>query len=87
MRLKEGYVLRTICGQNVLSPEGLVNVDMSKIISLNESAAYLWTSLQGKDFTAEDAARLLTDKYEVSLQRAMGDVEALLQKWEEIGLI
>ncbi len=87
MRLKEGYVLRTICGETILSPEGLSKVDMSRIISLNETAAFLWKSLQDKDFTAQDAVDLLTGEYDVDEQTATRDVDALVAKWQEIGLI
>ena len=42
MKIKEGFVLRTICGQNVVSGEGTANVNFSKLVSLNDSAAYLF---------------------------------------------
>ena len=42
MRIKEGFVLRTICGQHVVSGEGTANVNFSKLVSLNDSAAYLF---------------------------------------------
>ena len=87
MKLNESYTFRTICGQHVLSPEGLASVDMSHIISLNDTAAFLWNSLSGKDFTPEDAVNLLTGEYEVSRERAAADVDVLLEKWKEIGLL
>ena len=42
MTIKEGFVLRTICGQNVVSGEGTSQVNFSKLVSLNETAAYLY---------------------------------------------
>lgn len=87
MKLKEGYVLRTICGETILSPEGLSKVDMSRIISLNETAAFLWKSLLDKDFTAQDAVDLLTSEYDVDQETAAKDVDVLLEKWQEIGLL
>lgn len=87
MKLKEGYVLRTICGETILSPEGLSKVDMSRIISLNETAAFLWKSLLDKDFTAQDAVDLLTGEYDVDAETAARDVDVLLATWREIGLL
>lgn len=87
MKLKEGFVLRTICGRKVLSGEGLDQVNYSKLLSLNDSAAYLWQSLQGKDFVVADMAKLLTDKYEVDEATAMADSQKLCEKWEEAGII
>ena len=48
MKVKEGFVLRTICGQNVVSGEGTANVNFSKLVSLNESAAYLFKAVADK---------------------------------------
>ena len=87
MKIKEGFVLRTICGQNVISGEGSANVNFSQLISLNESAAYLFRSLQGKDFTPETMAELLTDEYEVDAETALKDSRDLCNKWLEIGLV
>lgn len=86
MKIKEGFVLRTICGQNVISGEGSANVNYSSLISLNETAAYLFKELQGKEFTEETAVDLLLDQYEVDRETAAKDVKALLAKWKEIGL-
>ena len=59
MKIKEGFVLRTICGQSVVSGEGAANVNFSKLVSLNESAAYLFKAVQDKEFTAQTLADLL----------------------------
>ena len=86
MKIKEGFVLRTICGQNVISGEGSANVNYSSLISLNETAAYLFKELQGKEFTEEDVVTLLLDQYDVDRATAEKDVKALMAKWVEIGL-
>ena len=87
MRIKEGFTLRTICGEHVVIGEGLTQVNFNKMLSLNGSAAYLWEQVLGKDFTAEDLVTLLTDKYEVSKDRALQDVTKLLQVWQEQGVL
>ncbi|MCR5018152.1 MAG: PqqD family protein [Bacteroidales bacterium] len=86
MKIKEGFVLRTICGQNVISGEGSANVNYSSLISLNDTAAYLFKELQGKEFTEETAVGLLLDQYDVDRETAEKDVKALFAKWIEIGL-
>ena len=87
MRIKEGFTLRTICGEHVVIGEGLTQVNFNKMLSLNGSAAYLWEQVQGKDFTVEDMVTLLTDKYEVSEDRALQDANKLLQVWREQGVL
>lgn len=54
MRTKKGFELRNVCGENIIVAEGKENIDFSQIISLNESAAYLWKNIQDKDFNTED---------------------------------
>ena len=88
MKIKEGFVFRTICGQNVVSGEGSRNVNFSKLISLNETAAYLFKELQGReDFTPADMASLLQEAYEVDAETALADSEKLAAQWVEIGIV
>lgn len=87
MRIKEGFILRTICGQSVISGEGSTNVNFSKLVSLNETAAYLFKALQGKDFTPELMADLLLEEYEVDRETALKDCKTLCEQWQEVGLI
>ena len=86
MRIKEGFVLRTICGQHVVSGEGTANVNFSKLVSLNESAAYLFKAVGQEDFTAERLADLLLEEYEVDRETALKDAENLCAQWKEIGI-
>ena len=67
MKIKEGFILRTICGEHIVVGEGLAQVNFNKMLSLNESAAYLWKEVEGKDFTQEDLVKLLLDRYEVEV--------------------
>jgi hypothetical protein len=62
MTIKEGFVLRTICGQNVVSGEGTSQVNFYKLVSLNDTAAYLFKAVQGREFTAETLADLLLEE-------------------------
>ncbi len=87
MRLLEGFVLRSICGEHIVTGEGLARVDFSKVISLNPSAAYLWEQIQDKDFTADDLVALLTARYDVDAERARADVDKLLASWREAGVM
>lgn len=87
MKIKEGFTLRTICGEHIVIGEGLAQVNFNKMLSLNGSAAYLWEQLKGKEFTEEDAVRLLTDKYDVTLERALEDVKKLLEEWKNQGVM
>lgn len=87
MRLLDGFVLRSIAGEYIVTGEGLARVDFSKVISLNASAAFLWQQLEGKDFTAETLVDLLTARYDVDPALARADVDRLLAEWRNAGLL
>ena len=86
MKLIEGFVLRKMCGENIVTGEGLQHINFNKLVTLNESAAYLWRELENKEFTLEDMAELLVQRYGIDKQLAMTDSERLLQSWIEVGV-
>ena len=87
MKIKEGFILRSICGEYIVVGEGLAQVNFNKMLSLNESAAYLWKEVEGKEFTPEDLVQLLLDKYDVSRKQAAADVEKLTATWVKEGVV
>ena len=86
MKIKEGFVIRTICGQSVVSGEGTAQVNYSKLVSLNDTAAYLFRAVQGGEFTSETLADLLLEEYDVDRERALKDAETLCAQWKEFGI-
>ncbi len=87
MKIKNGFELRDVCGEKVIIAEGLENLDFSKMVNLNESAAYLWEAVVGKDFDVETLTSLLCNEYEVSREVAEHDVQALLKEWIALGMV
>ena len=87
MKTKNGFRLRNVCGENIIVADGIDNIDFSRIISMNESAAYLWQKIQGEDFDADRMVSLLLDEYDIDETTARTDVEALIVKWRDAGLI
>ena len=87
MKTKKGFNLRQVCGENVIVAEGAENIDFSSIISMNESSAYLWNNIQGKEFDKNDLVELLTQEYDVDADTAAKDVEALVALWLKAGII
>ena len=59
MRIIEGFRLRDVMGQATIVGEGVGQIDFNKLITLNESAAYLWQNVEGKDFEISTLATLL----------------------------
>ena len=87
MKIKDGFELREVCGEYVILSSGMENIDFSKIISLNESAAFLWKAVQGKDFNEDLMIDALLGEYDVDRDTAANDVRQVIASWKEIGLI
>ncbi len=87
MKIKEGFTLREMCGEKIITGEGMKHINFNKLISLNSTAAYLWDNLNKKEFTVEDMAQLLVDEYGIDMELAVKDSENLLKAWEEAGII
>ena len=87
MKIKDGFILRSICGEYIVVGEGLAQVNFNKMLSLNESAAYLWKEVTGREFTKEDLVQLLLDQYEVSREQASQDVDKLVETWLKEGVV
>ena len=86
MKIKDGFVLREMCGENIVAAEGLEHINFNKLISLNSTAAFLWKALEGKEFTQEEMAQLLVDEYSIDMELAMTDSGNLMKSWEEAGI-
>lgn len=87
MKIKEGFEIRNVCGENIIIAHGKENIDFTKVITLNESAVLLWNKAVGKDFTEEDLVNVLLDEYDVEVPRAADDVKNLVTLWVEAGLV
>ena len=88
MKLKEGFVLRQVCGENVITGEGLGAINFGKLLALNETAAWLWKQAQEMgEFSVESLASRLCEEYEVSEAEAQKDVADILNEWRSVGVI
>ena len=79
--------MRTIAGESVVVGEGMAQINFNKLISLNASAALLWQSIEGKEFTGEDLCNTLIENYDVSEDVARKDSEAIAKAWIEAGIV
>jgi len=81
------YKVRQVAGENLVVGQGRLNADMTKVISLNDTAALLWKELAGRDFTCEDAAEVLVATYEIEKEQAMADAAKWIEKMQACGII
>lgn len=86
MKTKKGFVLRNVCGENIIVAEGKENIDFTKIICMNETAAYLWKNVEGKEFDSDTLMSLLINEYEVDDTTANKDAKNIAKQWIEAGI-
>jgi hypothetical protein len=88
MKIKEGFVLRQVCGENVIVGEGLNAINFGKMLALNETAAWLWQQAVAMgEFTVETLADKLCEEYDVTQDEARRDVAAIIDEWNSVGVI
>ena len=88
MKLKEGFVLREVCGEKIIVGEGLNAIDFGHLISVNETAAWIWSkAAEQGEFTVESLSAALCEEYDVTPEIAQSDVKALLDRWIELGIV
>ena len=87
MKIKKGFTLRTVMGQNIVLAEGNNSDSFGKMITLNPSAAMLWKELKGKEFDVDYAADLLIKHYGIDRPQALSDAEYIINLMSEKGLL
>ncbi len=87
MKIKSGFELKEICGEYLIIAHGVENIDFTKVISLNESAADIWNSVADKHFNETDMAKAFMEQYDVDEETALRDSSKLLKQWIEAGLV
>ena len=84
MRIKEGYILRNVANTYIIVPSAAL--DPGKIVSINESGAFLWERLlSGTD--REGLIRSLLAEYEVPEDIAAEDIDLFLGALRNIGAL
>lgn len=86
MKIKDGFLLRQVGGNNVVVPVGAQAVDFRCIITLNEVGAFLWQKL-AVDCTVADLVEALLAEYDVTADIATADVERFVASLREKNLL
>ncbi len=77
MRIVPGFCLREILGETIAVPTGSAAEQLSGLVSLNETAAFLFSRLQ-TEHTADELVDALLAEYDTDRQTAEQDVQQFL---------
>ena len=85
MKLKDGFILRTVAGETVVLPaSGVTNFDM--MITLNDTGKFLWERLAVGAEEADLVKDLLAE-YDVSEELATESVAAFVARLKELDFL
>ena len=80
MKLKDQLVLREVAGQYVIVPTGKRVKEITTIVYISSSAAYLWDYMKDHDFTKQDLIdRIMGHFSGVTVEQATMDIENFLK--------
>lgn len=86
MKIKSGFILRTVAGNNVVVAIGEQSKNFNGVIKLNESGLVLWNKLSAGADKAELVSALL-DEYDITADIAETDVDRFVGVLRDAGAI
>lgn len=86
MKIKEGFVLRSVAGNWVVLPMGDPSVKLNGMLTLNESGKLLWDILQ-QEADRETLIRGICAEYEIAPDIAAADVDKFLAALSKVGCL
>ncbi|MFQ9516152.1 MAG: PqqD family protein [Eubacterium sp.] len=81
MKIKEGFILRNVAGNNVVVPIGKATIDFNGMMSLNDTGAFLFKKLI-EGITREELIRAVMEEYQIEEELATKDVDDFIKKVE-----
>lgn len=82
MKIKEGFVLRTVGDNSIVIALGENAKKFNAMISLNDVGAFLWKQLE-KGADEDGLVKALLDEYEVTEEIAKDGVKKFVKKLQE----
>lgn len=79
MRVKDGLILREVAGQYVIVPTGKRVREVTNIVYISASAAYLWDYMKDHEFEKDDLVKRVMEHYTgVTEEKAAEDIDKFL---------
>ena len=86
MKIIKEFVSRDIAGDHVLVPTGATSREFNGMITMTDTAKFIWEHLETTD-SLDEMVKLLTERYEVDEQTAARDVAGLVNELLARGMV
>ena len=86
MKAREGFILRNLAGNYLLMPKGERIKSYDSVVLMNELSAFVWEKMQNP-VTQSDLLEAVLNEYDVDEKTAREDLNGLLAKLKEAGVI
>ena len=86
MKIKEGFVLRNVVDEFIVMPTGDNIAKFEGAVVLNEVSAFVFKQLENP-VSRDDLLTAMLNEYEVDEATAAADLDALLEKFDEMGVL
>lgn len=86
MKIKSGFVVRTVGGNSVVVATGANSKTFHGMIRLNECGRLLWERLK-EDVTVDCLVSAVLEEYEIDEETARADVQSFLNTIREAGVL
>ena len=86
MRIKDGFVTRKIGDRIIAIPVGSNSQSFNGMITLNETALFIWNCLT-KDTTVEEIADEIIEEYSTTKDEAINAVNSFLEELKASDLL
>ncbi|MBQ7122236.1 MAG: PqqD family peptide modification chaperone [Clostridia bacterium] len=86
MKIKNGFVLKNIAGENIVMPAGSNIGAFDGAIVLNEVAAFIWSKME-ESVSRNELLGFILSEFDVEEEKAAADLDALISKLSDYGVI
>lgn len=86
MKIVKEFILRDIAGECVLVPTGETTQEFNGLITLSDTARFIWEHLEKVDSTKE-MVDLILEEYEIDEQTALRDTVQFVSQLVQAGFI
>ena len=86
MKIVKEFILRNIAGECVLVPTGATTQEFNGLITLSDTAKFIWENME-KSESFEELVNMLLDEYEIDEETAKEDAHQFISRLMMVGFI